>query len=130
MSIAPNQNEIKRVVVKPFSSYKFELVKDYFFYSNVFKTYIVIPKGYKTNGANIPRIFWSIYPPYKCEYLSAVVIHDYLCDKSLSKTDYEFADKIFKEALERLQVNIITIKIFYISVSVFHKLKCLFKGIK
>lgn len=38
---------------------------------------ITVPKGATTDFASIPRIFWSIYPPYGL-YGKAAIIHDYL----------------------------------------------------
>ena len=88
-------SEIKRPVLKPYSKDKFELVESYSVTMPIFKSELIeeitveVPKGYKTNGANIPRIFWSIFPPNSPEYLSAVIAHDYLCDKS----SYKLADE-------------------------------------
>jgi hypothetical protein len=41
--------------------------------------YVLIPKGYVTDGASVPRIFWSIFPPWGV-YGQAAIVHDYLCD--------------------------------------------------
>lgn len=123
-------NDLKRVVVKPFGVDKFEVVKEFVFYSNAYGKSILISAGYKTNGANVPRLFWSIYPPYRSEYFSAVIIHDFLCDKAKSKKDYELADKTLKEAMQVLGVGKITTNIFFYSCFYFHKIKCFFKGIK
>ncbi|WP_272888861.1 DUF1353 domain-containing protein [Campylobacter devanensis] len=57
-----------RVVVQPIGKDKFRVYKDLSYQG------ICIPKGFVTNGANIPRIFWSLFPPNSPEYLSAVVI--------------------------------------------------------
>ena len=91
--------DLKRVIVKPFKKYQFELVENY-----EFKLPCIsgsIPKGFKTDGASIPRIFWSIYPPYKSEYFSACVIHDYLCGRKRAKTlkDLRVANKALKEGM-------------------------------
>lgn len=39
---------------------------------------IKIPKGFITDGATIPKIFWNILSPYG-NYFYAVLLHDYLC---------------------------------------------------
>jgi hypothetical protein len=62
---------------------------------------IVIPKDYKTNGANIPRVFWMFVPPFKVQNLVAVVVHDYLCDKE----DYLEADRQFKLLLDHVNLE-------------------------
>ena len=39
---------------------------------------IIVPKGFRTDLASVPRPFWSIIPPMG-RYSQAAVIHDYLC---------------------------------------------------
>lgn len=106
-------NEIKRPILKPYDKDRFELVEDYH-YNNV-----VVPKGYKTNGANIPRIFWSIFPPNSPEYLSAIVVHDYLCDKE----EYELADEILREMMRELEIPRWKIRFFYTACRIWHKIR-------
>ena len=77
---------------------------------------IIVPKGYKTNGADIPRFFWSIYSPFKPEFLPAVVLHDYLCDQK----QYVLADAIFKKCLNDLNIKKHTIFILHKSVVSYH----------
>ena len=105
--------EIKRPILKPYSKDKFELCEDYR-YGNV-----IVPKGYKTNGANVPRIFWSIFPPNSPEYLSAVVVHDYLCDAKL----YALADEALRQIMTNLGVAKWKIYCFYYACRVWHKIK-------
>lgn len=123
-----NKADLKRVCVKPFGKNSFEVVSDYAFNLKSYKG--VVPKGFKTDGASVPRIFWSIFPPYKSEYFSACVIHDYLCAMANSKKDYELADEVLKQALQSLGLSKFKIFIFYNSCYTFHILKCLLKGIK
>lgn len=104
---------MKRPVIKPFSKDRFQLICEYRYKD------IIVPAGYKTNGANIPRVFWSIFPPHSPEYLSAVIVHDYLCDKE----EYKKADLIFKEMLENLKVQGWKVFIFYKSVRLYHILR-------
>ncbi|AQW80800.1 putative DUF1353 domain protein [Campylobacter pinnipediorum subsp. pinnipediorum] len=114
-----------RVNVKPFSKDKFELVEDFIFDG------VKIPKGYKTNGANIPRILWCFFPPNSPEYLSAIVVHDYLCDvadstikdDTLKNVSFKYADDMFLKALLELKVNKFKSKLFYYSCRFYHKFK-------
>lgn len=110
-----------RVVLKPFCKDKFELIEDYSFECGF--GVINVPQGYKTNGANIPRLLWSIYPPNSPEYLSAVVVHDYLCDEARSYEDYVLADKVFFIALKELDVSNFKSALFYNSCRFYHFLK-------
>lgn len=123
---------MKRVIVKPYDKYKFEVVEDYSFKSSYNEG--IVHKGYTTDGASIPRIFWSIYPPYKSEYFTACVVHDFLCSRALRassiKEAYLKADKTFKEHLKELGVGRITVFLFFNYVKYFHKIKCFLKGWK
>ena len=117
--------EIKRPILKPYSKDRFELVEPYSVTMPIFKSELVeeitveVPKGYKTNGANIPRIFWSIFPPNSPEYLSAVVVHDYLCELKL----YALADEALKHIMANLGVAKWKIYCFYYACRIWHKLR-------
>lgn len=74
------------------------------------KTWIVIPKGYRTDGATVPRIFWGIIPPWG-KYGPAVIVHDYLCDGNpvlVNGKEYVMgrkeADQTLREAMRILKV--------------------------
>lgn len=79
---------------------------------------LVIPKGYKTNGANIPRIFWVIVPPFKPKFLPAVVVHDFLCDKER----YKEADWYFEKILFSVEKSFVT-KAMVVAVKLYHKVR-------
>ena len=79
---------------------------------------LVIPKGYKTNGANIPRVFWFIVPPFKPKYLPAVVVHDYLCDKER----YRLADRLFRDILLSIE-NSYKTRAMVLAVRLYHKFR-------
>ncbi|EAH5044254.1 DUF1353 domain-containing protein [Campylobacter coli] len=120
------KTELKRVCVKPFDKDRFEVINDYAFALASFNG--VIPKGFKTDGASIPRIFWSFYPPFKSEYFSACVIHDFLCEKANSRSDYKIADLALKEAMAFIGCSKFKIFVFYHSCNLYHVIKCLIKG--
>lgn len=118
-------SEIRRPILKPYSKDRFELVEPYSVTMPIFKSELVeeitveVPKGYKTNGANVPRLFWSIFPPNSPEYLSAVVAHDYLCDAKL----YALADEALRHIMANLGVAKWKIWCFYTACRVWHKLR-------
>lgn len=69
-----------------------------------------IPRGYLTDGASVPRIFWSVVPPWGI-YGAAAIIHDFLCeylvilvDGKLQKISRKEADQIFVAAMRELRV--------------------------
>ena len=59
-----------------------------------------VPKGFVTDGATIPKIFWNILPPVH-RYFPAAIVHDYL----LSTGTRSFADRHFKIALKELDIS-------------------------
>jgi hypothetical protein len=78
----------------------------------------VIQKGYKTNGANVPRMFWSFIPPFKVQNLPAVVVHDWLCDKE----KYVEADKLFEILLNKFDLEPLKDEMVF-AVKKYHKFK-------
>ena len=120
---------IDKPILVPISEYKFKLVKDYSVKLTTGET-VLVYSGYETNGADIPRFLWRLYPPFSPEYMPAVVIHDYLCDLADEKTDkkerkqaFLFADKAFKDILQQLEISKIKVFLFYNAVRLHHTLK-------
>lgn len=56
----------------------------------------VVPAGFVTDFASIPRVFWNIYPPIG-RYTRAAVLHDYLYRMGLITRAQ--ADAYFLEAM-------------------------------
>ncbi|MGP1484900.1 MAG: DUF1353 domain-containing protein [Campylobacter sp.] len=129
------QNTVKRPLLKPFDKDKFELMQDYEIDPanlglNAKK--IKIPKGYKTNGANVPRLFWCIFAPNSPEYLSAVLVHDFLCDEAELKFKSDkrhgrdlflVADTVLKQMMSELGVKKLKFQCFYYACRAWHKLR-------
>jgi len=73
---------------------------------------IVIRKGFETDFASVPRIFWSLIPPWG-RYGKAAVLHDYLYQGGLIEgwipvkmtCKRKQADQIFLEAMGVLGVR-------------------------
>jgi hypothetical protein len=86
------------LIVTPTVNNHYLLVKDFKYKS------ITVPKGYETNGADIPRVFWWFVPPFKPKYLPAVVVHDYLCDLK----QFQLADSLFEEQLLEIENSFTT----------------------
>ena len=80
---------------------------------------ITIPENFETNGANIPRLLWVIWPPNKSDYLPAIIIHDYLCNEE----KYHKADLYLKDVMKELKINKTTIYLFYLGVRLYHMIK-------
>jgi len=80
---------------------------------------LFIPKGFITNGADIPRLLWSFLPPNKSNYLPAVVLHDFLCDAA----DYYRADYYFDSCLKDLEVHPIVRFVMVKGVKLYHYIR-------
>lgn len=65
------------------------------------KTSVIVPAGFVTDFASVPRPLWSILPPWG-KYSPAAVVHDYLCRKP--GFPRKRADKIFLELMKALGV--------------------------
>ena len=98
--------------ISPTQDNKYVLLDDYKILN------VTVPKYYKTNGANIPRVFWFIIPPFKPKYLPAVIVHDYLCDKE----EYTRADEMFTSILHNIEKSWKTTTMIW-AVKAYHKIK-------
>jgi hypothetical protein len=65
----------------------------------------VVPKGFCTDGASIPRAFWNVLRPFD-KYIEAAVLHDYLyAHPEAYSVDRKLADDLFLEAMEACGVR-------------------------
>ena len=79
---------------------------------------ITVPKGFKTDFASIPRIFWIfLIPTGKCG--KASVIHDYLYRTTNHVYERKTVDDIFLESMKVLKVSYLQRKIIYYVVRLF-----------
>jgi len=80
---------------------------------------ITIPKWFFTDGASVPKIFWSVFSSWG-SYFSAALVHDYLYSKDSNEDfpvgDRAVADKIFKEAMFNAGVGWVTRETVYRAV--------------
>lgn len=94
---------------------KFRLYKDLVYHADGGSRYIV-PRGFSTDLASVPRFLWAIYPPYG-KYTSAAVLHDYLCESEwVSRKD---GDKLFLEAMKHSNVGNFKRTLIYLAVRMF-----------
>ncbi len=77
---------------------------------------IVVPKGFVTDFASVPRLFWAFIPP-DGSYTAAAVVHDYLYHTQ--ERSRKESDLIFLEAMEVLGVVWWKRKVMYRSVRMF-----------
>jgi len=62
---------------------------------------IVVPAGFETDFASVPRIFWRVIPPWG-RYARAAIVHDYLYASHI--VGRKEADKIFLALMRALGV--------------------------
>lgn len=93
----------------------FELTESFrYYYSNTWM--IIVPAGFQTDGASIPRIFWNILSPFG-SYFPAALVHDYLYSKaSTCNLTREQADGVFLQAMKDIGVGFVTRRIIYSAV--------------
>lgn len=74
-----------------------------------------VPAGSKTDGASIPRVFWSVIGgPFDGPHRDAAVIHDYFC--VVRTHSWKDTHRVFYEAMLARLVDSITAKIMYAAV--------------
>jgi hypothetical protein len=84
---------------------------------------IEVPQGFVTDGASVPRVFWSLLPPWG-RYSRAAVLHDRLCALIDRGTPHEAAptrreaDALFFEAMAASRVNVVTRWVLWIGVRI------------
>ena len=62
---------------------------------------IIVARGFVTDLASVPRIFWPIVPPYG-KHLEASILHDFLCRNGWPR---KTADREFLHAMKRAGVK-------------------------
>jgi hypothetical protein len=79
---------------------------------------IEVPAGTRTDGASIPRVFWSILSPFG-NYFQAALPHDYLYSPENTQLSRKAADEILLEGMVVLGVNPIRRFAIYRAVRMF-----------
>jgi hypothetical protein len=97
--------KVPRMTVTQLPGTKFrravELQGDLVYKSAEYGGKIIVAKGFISDGASVPQVFWNRYPPFG-QYLEAAVVHDYFCElghAGQSPIDYKAAARIFREAM-------------------------------
>jgi hypothetical protein len=74
---------------------------------------VVVPAGFVTDFASIPRIAWSIFPT-DGDYTYPAVVHDYLYwSQQTSRVD---ADEVFRLMMKEFQISDASIAIIHTAV--------------
>lgn len=90
------------VVVREVSDNTWELVEPLRYVGN--RDRFVVPDGFRTDFASVPRAFVWLIPKYG-RYTKAAILHDFLCDESKAgRFDRDDADGLFRRAMRELGV--------------------------
>lgn len=85
----------------------------------------VVPEGFKTDLASVPKFLWAIFPP-DWSYAKAAVLHDYI----LTVSTPDVAEKLFKEGMKSVNVNKNQIAIMVFFVHIYFHIKDWIKYLK
>lgn len=103
----------------PFADWDYYALTDDLTYdSSDGNMHIVVPKGFVTNLASVPRLFWAVLPPTG-RYALPAVIHDYLY--WFQPYPKSAADGVLRDAMQQQQVAENKAEIIYQAVHWFGK---------
>lgn len=106
-------NPVMRLLAAPWM----ELIEDFSFRDPNGLLWFV-PKGYKSNGASIPRRLWAAAgSPWSGDYRDAAIIHDYFCDTM--ERPWAATHKVFEDAMLARGISTSEAKLKYLSVYYF-----------
>lgn len=115
ISCTPSHNIyfMNEVVLKPVADNTYELKSDFKAFDGK-RTYIV-PKGFLTDFASIPRLLWPVFNPNEIKVIPPAILHDfmYACPNDVSRAE---ADSIFYSALIDNLVNPVKAYTYYLAV--------------
>lgn len=78
---------------------------------------LVIPAGFESDGASVPRFFWRcVFPPNDTRALRAAFIHDYVYRIHPKGWSKKKADKTFYKLLRENGIGYCSAKLAYLGV--------------
>ena len=83
--------------------------RDYKFINAVDARVLIIPKGFVSDGASIPRILWPVFGgSFSTKLIKASVEHDYLIALNYSGTnrDLHFYSRLVTEGVDRWKAKL------------------------
>ena len=114
---SPNENInfLNELNLSPVTDGVFELERK--FIIQIDSETIIIPKGFQSDFASIPRVFWPVQSPYDYKNIAPAILHDYqyTCPNNLSRSKI---DSIFYSALIDNRVNPVVAYAFWLAVRV------------
>lgn len=90
-----------QLLLSPGGAYQWTVVRAWRYAMAGQDVHIIVPAGFQSDLASVPRLFWAIVPPYG-KHLEASIMHDYLCYSGWSRAK---ADREFLHAMKRAGVK-------------------------
>jgi len=108
------------LIIEPIDERRWRLVEPFEYHVGSYPSneVIVVPAGFITDFASVPRIFWPIFLPYG-RYGKAAVVHDYCYRTGIYSR--KRSDQIFLEAMTVLKVKPWRRYVLYFCVRLFSK---------
>jgi hypothetical protein len=74
-----------------------------------------VPAGFRTDGASIPQLAWSVIgAPFNGPYLDAAIVHDFGCERH--PTSWQNVHRLFYLGMRAKQLDLLRSKIMYAAV--------------
>jgi hypothetical protein len=103
------------VIVREVGDDTWELVEPIRYRGN--RDMFVVPKGFSTDFASVPRAFQWLLPRYGA-YTKSAILHDFLCDESKAgRFDRDDADGLFRRSMRELGVSFLRRWLMWAAVS-------------
>jgi hypothetical protein len=84
-----------------------------------FGFYLVVPAGFKTDGASVPKWCWSLgFSPFCLDTLRGAIVHDYLYRRRLDIPRY-LCDAIFLALMKESGASLCKRLTYFLMVRVF-----------
>jgi len=80
--------------------------------------FMLIPKGFITDGASVPRFFWWFASPTG-DLFEASIVHDYMYENAIQTK--QKADQMFKRVATHYKANKLRVILSYVMVKCFGK---------
>ena len=114
-----SQRFIGRCVTEGVAPYRWRLVED-FGYQSEAGNILVVPAGFETNFASVPRLLWPILPLSDAVYDKAAVLHDYaVSHRQLIGYSLMECHRLFREVLQFSGCGRVKTGVMYGAVVVF-----------
>lgn len=101
--------------IQPYKRYDYHTCAD--ISASVDGEEVIVPYGFKTDLASIPRILWPLLAPQYSAFVAPAILHDYLYQ--CGSENRKWADEVFYSSLKAEGVSSYTAMKFYLAVRIF-----------